>query len=106
MSILTEAEARKKWCPFAKAAILNFGPREIEFQANRFISTRNAAGERDLHATHTPCIASDCMAWRKCGPAWSEIEAKIHAGHKGSVDEIRAEFPPSGYCGLAGEPTL
>jgi len=66
--LLTEEEAQQKWCPFATTSS---------------ISDNHASGIYDTRGESkgfTPCIASDCMAWR-----WSE-----------------GMF--WGYCGLAGEP--
>jgi len=44
--ILTEEEAKKKWCPFAREGLQFGGPHGV------------AAG-------NNCCIASDCMMWRQ-----------------------------------------
>ncbi len=51
--MLTEIEARKRWCPFARKGMLGTGG-----------NNRKPNGEPDPGAM---CIAMDCMAWR-----WSE----------------------------------
>ena len=76
---MTEAEAMKKWCPFARVLL------PVNQSGNR-VSTfhKRIAGESDRkhyeeQEADCKCLASGCMAWR-----WSE-----HG------DE-------HGYCGLAG----
>ena len=56
--LLTEDEARKKWCPFVRQT------RGSDFPYNR--------DHNDLDGCR--CIASDCMAWRWSNP---------HEGHCG-----------------------
>jgi hypothetical protein len=48
----TEAEAKKKWCPFARVTCDGEGP-----------YNRDADGG-PAHASK--CIASSCMAWNRC----------------------------------------
>lgn len=77
--ILTEEEARTKWCPFFRAAI-GVGPSDgVEIVSNRMRERGNGA---------CTCIGSDCMAWR-----WSEFPYSEEGGSK-----IRRY----GFCGLAG----
>ena len=73
---LTEAEARKTWCPFArKAEIVHFiGPSAGSQWQDVPVAT----------STDAKCIATDCMAWR-----WINNDP---------ADAAR------GYCGLAGRP--
>lgn len=47
--LVTEEEAKKRWCPMAR---VNAGPG----------FNRNSVGEPSRSAL---CIASECMAWRK-----------------------------------------
>ena len=76
---MTEDEARKRWCPFARS-------RSVEFTTERVRAlvwwTANAKNPEPV------CIGSDCMAWR-----W-------HHDTHGST-RIRNRHS---YCGLAGEP--
>ena len=53
---MTEAEARKKWCPFARCRSIG----EDGVSINREFPSRPADG--------CFCIASDCMAWSTEGP--------------------------------------
>ena len=75
--MMTEAEAKKKWCPRARitAGVHEFNP----------ISHGPAAiTNRCDTPTMTDCLASECMAWR-----WEDIARRK---------------PIDGYCGLAGKP--
>jgi hypothetical protein len=78
MSAITEAEARTKWCPFARVASGNG-----DFAENRVPAWRSKAS--DPRADGSFCIASDCMAWRRAYDPF--------------VDQAW------GYCGIAGRPS-
>lgn len=74
MTLLTEQEARKKACHRTLFADIWSNPKE---------------NEGEVQTVWTPCIASECMAWRwqpKSG------EGNYYPGHW------------KGYCGLAGKP--
>jgi len=73
--LLTESEARKRWCPFAGTTSIPLGA-----NTGKIYDTRG-----ESHG-FTFCIASACMAWR---------ETRAVSG----VDEERC-----GYCGAAGKP--
>lgn len=81
---VTEAEARKKWCPFGRESVFNDGGGHPDFQ-------HTLAGNRG--ECKTLCIASDCMAWRAAG------EAK-----RSTTPTSGYHMEPVGYCGLAGAP--
>jgi hypothetical protein len=91
--ILTEAEARLHWCPFARSAsaISVPGTGSTPMQAYTGHNRDNPDGQMPA------CVASSCMAWR-----WS--------GEKPLLDidlvtsEVVKEAPRTGYCGLAGRP--
>lgn len=70
---VTEEEARKKWCPFAR-------PRGDGTNRNTVFA--------DIVPDQTECIASQCMAWR------GEV-------HFNPLDE--PTVTSRGYCGLAGK---
>lgn len=80
--MLTEEEAKTKWCPHAVASHTDpFGGFRRDDAA-------------DDYKTH-PCIASKCMSWR-----W---EARF--GTDPDNPENCAVLPSThGYCGLAGRP--
>lgn len=75
--MLTEEEAKTKWCPFVRRTYSGI-------PVNRVADTAEFMDS-------CPCIASACMAWRwRRRYADDAKEAKIsHA---------------TGYCGLAGKP--
>lgn len=74
--MFTEAEAKTKWCPFARTGThRRVGDIQMGGSGNR-----NAEGELLAAAK---CLASGCMAWRQ----------------RFRGDE---EVPSKGYCGLAG----
>lgn len=91
--MLTEEDAKTKWCPFAREADSRD---EDGVAANRTISGKPM----------TMCIGSSCMAWR-----WRDILKED--GSVTLVDEVygsggwsgRPDQKPEhrrGYCGLAG----
>lgn len=75
--LLTEKEARTKWCPFAISAI-----RRYEDSAT-VVNRRIGSGKPDVDCF---CIATDCMMWRATSVVKDSETVKM------------------GYCGLAGEP--
>ena len=85
---MTEDEARKLWCPFARV---------IHFHDNDGLGQAPAAGNRGCHGdpkTEARCIASDCMAWR-----WNSNYD--HSGDSTAAMQNRRNGY-GGYCGLAG----
>ena len=75
---MTEAEAKTKWCPFARAEIKNGGS-----AVNRSATMGNGWPGDIEHTTR--CLGSGCMAWQynrfrqvgRCGllSYWSGAEA-------------------------------
>ncbi len=55
----SEAEAKAKWCPFARATTL-VEDEEVGIAA-AIAANRTPDGYPDIGA---PCLASGCMAWR------------------------------------------
>lgn len=94
--LLTEDEAKTKWCPFARLG-------EIGATYNR---TGPVAGLQ--------CIASDCAAWRDV-PRERHLHDKRTGARISSALSENSEWrlanpdepsPASrGYCGLAGRPS-
>ena len=80
--MITEDEAKTKWCPFARSIVSTGGG------ANR---GKDSGGSPPPHVN---CIGSACMAWRRVPKARRDqfVEDLVHA--TGSSDK--------GYCGLAG----
>ena len=71
---MTEDEARKRWCPFARNRAIPC----VDSEGNDVLIV---ASDDEGEPLGSNCIASDCMAWH-----W----------HRG--------VPAGGYCGLAGKP--
>lgn len=93
---MTEAEAKTKWCPFARTLendTVRVGgvATPVAASINREVGNYDNSGNETVlfHGRHR-CIASACMAWR-----WDTI-----AGLDGQ------NFPSdiNGHCGLAGSP--
>lgn len=85
--IMTETEAKKKWCPLARVATTvdtHSGP----VQGPIAIGSANRFSE----GTHAFCIASGCMAWRVARP--DKQKPDMSQFGKGDL----------GYCGAFGEP--
>lgn len=79
MPLLTEDQARQKWCPFVR-----FSMSTADGNAT---NRHNAAGEISQNPRYSQCIASSCMAWRQ----GSGADGSSHSGE-------------CGFCGLAGTP--
>lgn len=80
--MLTEKEAKEKWCPFARNPI----PLRSNLGNVGFV-----VGNRAKDDDQSPCIASECMAWR-----WQFLA--MHGNESELTEQAK------GYCGLAGEP--
>lgn len=75
--LLTEKDAKTKWCPFAVSVI-----RRYEDSAAT-VNRRIGSGKPDVDCL---CLAADCMMWR-------------------AVSLMKdGETVKMGYCGLAGKP--
>ena len=81
--MITEEEAWKKWCPFARWPLLSDGEEDKPVITNIAV---NRVASCDSH-----CIASKCMAWR--------------AGEIERIDNSTGDryYDPAGFCGLAGK---
>ena len=92
--MITEAEARKKWCPFVRLMPMNNATApQCEPQSNRDGSWG------------TRCIASECMAWRKRAIDISQGQSRGDVfipvpGASYATNEVKFV----GFCGLAGAP--
>lgn len=83
--MLTETEAKTKWCPYSGTIIPMFPPVERGF-----------------------CIASACMMWRqaqKPNPDWRQSSMASYPMPNTRFDPpMYINGPERGYCGLAGRP--
>lgn len=92
---MTEEEAKKKWCPFARAQ---------QFQSVHNVSSAigepvadNPAVNRDT--MNVNCIGSACMAWRVSEMAYFDRWGRpVKATDNAAVKEKDL----GGICGLAG----
>lgn len=95
--MMTEQEAREKWCPMARA-VLGMDLDEMR----GIVGNRTGPMETGVAATH--CFASYCMAWRwvfepvEYGGSSTEI---VWAGQGKPPTHIQTD---RGFCGLAGKP--
>lgn len=127
--MMTESEARTKWCPLARTPWA-LGREGEAAAVNRWVTT-NAAGADNCFAV---CLGSACMAWRwhrmpprkHCRCLNSRAKTEEHAGQK-PAEAAGWEFVPynadgedglahwlepeaqcrdrwRGYCGAFGDP--
>ena|SRR3569833_914816 len=98
IGIVTEDEAKTKWCPFARRAVL------VRDTETKQLTGVVASGNRFVRSANNPrCIASACMAWR--GRQTTEFSSRAEAAFR--RDGRRLSPGPGdmdGYCGLAGAP--
>lgn len=78
MNLLTEAQAREKWCPLVRVQMYQRNPVGDNAPVNR-------------NGCDVYCMASRCMAWR-----W--------AGYKKVPSKIKNQDEAHGYCGAFGKP--
>lgn len=92
---MTEEEARKKWCPFSRLVVITENGQSAAM--NRVVLGEGTEEQE----TVTPCIASDCMAWR-----WLNIDQEYKFGpsdDEGKMKVLQSPITKFGYCGLAGK---
>lgn len=92
--ILTEDEAKKKWCPEVRTGLT--AGMAVNHHVGGVYGNKHAG---DVH-DETRCIASGCMMWRWKG--WnSDKYPSIYEAQKKDAgpDPIRY-----GFCGKAGRP--
>ena len=88
--MLTEAEAKTKWCPFVRGVSIG-DERTGEIMSNR--------GEGLLsEPSHVRCIGSGCMAWRWQAGTFEDYGRMMAKNKSGYV------VVATGHCGLAGAP--
>jgi hypothetical protein len=97
---VTEEEAKKKWCPFARIAA-GEGP-----AFNRLVERVTDSASASIDSPSL-CIGSACMAWRNITE-----QRRFDATGKELTDAnifyhgaVYKDVPIGGYCGLAGQPS-
>lgn len=90
---MTEEEASKRWCPFARYVVTHNDEIAISSH-NRISGTFTQENPETLVANVGDCLGSRCMAWRwlltEINPEKTSPDLHYLRGH--------------GYCGLAGKP--
>lgn len=87
---MTEDDAKKKWCPFARVFV-DYDARGgmmAMTSANRCLPQNDQANL---------CIGSECMAWRN-------IRVMVSGTTNPGGPPPKFENNGHGYCGLAGKP--
>jgi len=90
--MMTETEAKTKWCPFARVVTQTSLGEVIPSAGNKLV---DADGAGQLKGSK--CQGSACMAWRK----------RVHHENRDKrepEDERIGKYSADGYCGLAGRP--
>ncbi|WP_331326485.1 hypothetical protein [Methylobacterium fujisawaense] len=97
--LLSEADARDRWCPFARVTRReSLDPRG---EAGGIVlahgTNRDALGRVENPAS-CRCYASSCMAWRWAGwrTSWGTVATAPAMQDRNG--------PPLGFCGLSGKP--
>ena len=85
--MMTEEQAREKWCPFVR---VGFGMNAPDQSCIAATGNRMTTMDDECN-----CIASDCMAWR-----W----AHLGGDHNAIGEPLPENVPGEGYCGLSGTP--
>ncbi len=98
--MLTEDEAKTKWCPFARV-----GNKSGRAHASNRLAIQDS-DKIDI-PFNSFCIGSACMAWRqsqKRNPDWKPNHSFMSGPILHPDDEEPAHIPDEahGYCGLAG----
>lgn len=120
--MLTEEEARERWCPHARAAFYPPHAEAVESAAAINRATPDPAPKFDAYRDNvqmaTRCLGALCMAWRWAAlprtvmaAGLTEAERAVLAATRPtgyieyrSDDEKPRPLPCHGYCGLAGKP--
>jgi hypothetical protein len=99
--MMTEEEAKTKWCPNARIAMIAHGE-SVSCASNRDISLLVAPNSFDPATDVTKCLASGCMAWR-----WIDNELGYDPEYRRRNPSCVERLPLEnrrGFCGLAGKP--
>lgn len=105
MTIVTEKEASKKWCPLMRSVSgskgIN-GKHDTMHPGSRPANMLNAEnGQNPIGA----CIGSACMAWRISGKRHQATCETVVLARKASVPKCNCSPSPIGYCGAFGKVT-
>ena len=93
--ILTEEQARTKWCPAARFGEV-FGPDQGTAAALAY--NRSGVNKEMVIPRTCRCIASECMMWQ-----WANDENGEPLYNKKSLGGGHFDNAPMGYCGLTSK---
>lgn len=91
--MLTESEAKTKWCPHARVARVTDSGAGV---AGNRVSDQNTLFCGDSNPTSARWLASACMAWR-----WA---MEVHENDDPRLPDTVKPSTTRGFCGLAGQP--
>lgn len=119
--LLTEAEAKTKWCPFVRLvggaqAADTTGGADVSSGVSGYNRVLISGSSNYLTPHAGRCVASECMAWRwgpESQPKWEVTfegekqewnwDPSNHSAYKDRVKDVkRADVGRTGRCGLAG----
>lgn len=99
--MLTEDQAKTKWCPYAQVITQCETADEFAPAGNRVQVQRGGKTVTFGPVVTAKCLASDCMAWRV---APTGTTTGMEVGAKGEI--LKPGQPVyGGFCGLAGRPS-
>lgn len=103
--LMTEAEAKTKWCPFFRASVAKAMSEDVEYATNR-----DGRYEETGKGKIDCCIGSACMAWRWERRMSIDAVKAIREARGVSIHEaihlyresFVGEQTTNGYCGASG----
>jgi len=107
MTLLTEQEAKERWCPFGKVA-LDVYDGSGECVGSTTVNRVSGGTRNGQPVNGSKCLASTCMAWR-----WFDTVTDDGTGVNLRPTAHVARMPDRnprphserrGFCGLAGRP--
>ena len=99
--LLTETEARDRWCPHARVPDASADDSAI-VGVNRLHTTDDRCNL--VMPASTDCLGSGCMAWRWGEWALTDVHTTTGDSRPMVVQVEDRARPTRGYCGLAGRP--
>lgn len=96
MTLCTETEAAKKWCPMARAP-----GTMIDSDESRTFVTQNRGYQMGGALPNCMCIGSRCMAWRFGHEMTTEQIAIL--GSADTLTRVGTKLSEKGYCGAFGK---
>ena len=102
----TEDEAKERWCPFARAIVLE--QTQTIPSHNRVVKQNSDdSADESWSPIDCRCISSQCMAWRqgyKDNPCYQPTPQSFPDNRLPNERNPYITDTERGYCGLAGKP--